>query len=478
MTKILASICCSFHIRKEKKKCKKCKKSSKVKEKRKVEPLTDLYPTLPQVSIPRNPSPFGVYVAIRNTCLDNKRKQATLLQLQCAAAWKELEEALAEPADSSSDEAAKKQINLPKIVGIGLQGVIEIIRESQTQHPMICKKALSSLLNILQGLQPEELSNEPASVIGPMFDTLLELSSLESDETEIRSLGCACLLSLAVAYGDTGKMLLAASAMLMAQPRNHDLISMPHILVSLQRSVVSVMLGKLEHPNFMTHGVPASSLVDNFEVKITSTSPRPDAVFSLASDGSHIYLQSNLGLFKIGSGYGGTIRGHVYQVNSEFYSKPGWLGYVRGKLYFKPSSGRDMSLVDTLDLSVIKEMDVVGHHVENDDDNEDEVMFSDGTNVGIVQCTASDKFVVKFLDPNNNFTVTNELPLKLARKCVDVFGASIFEEGHNKHQVDFGCDDESLSLQTGKDFALMLSCQGRVYYTGRNIVLKNSIESK
>ena len=36
----------------------------------------------------------------------------------------------------------------------------------------------------------------------------------------------------------------------------------------------------------------------------------------------------------------------------------------------------------------------------------------------------------------------------------------------NSLQVDFGCDDDTLSLQAGKEFALMLTSQGRVHYTG------------
>jgi hypothetical protein len=52
---------------------------------------------------------------------------------------------------------------------------------------------------------------------------------------------------LAVAYGDTGKLLTAASSMLMAQ-RGFELISMPAILTGLQRSVISVMLGQTDHP--------------------------------------------------------------------------------------------------------------------------------------------------------------------------------------------------------------------------------------
>ena len=41
----------------------------------------------------------------------------------------------------------------------------------------VCRRAMASLLDILQGHLPEELSREPTSVIDPMFDILLELAS-------------------------------------------------------------------------------------------------------------------------------------------------------------------------------------------------------------------------------------------------------------------------------------------------------------
>ena len=61
--------------------------------------------------------------------------------------------------------------------------------------------------DILGGLSPEELSKEPSNIIDPMFDTLLELATNDQQNTdeEIRALASACLLSLSVAYGDTGE---------------------------------------------------------------------------------------------------------------------------------------------------------------------------------------------------------------------------------------------------------------------------------
>ena len=340
--------------------------------------------------------------------------------------------------------------------------MFEIIRESQNQYPSICRRALKSLADILGGLQPEELTNEPSNVVEPMFDTLLELATTDVNDDEIRALASACILSLAVAYGDTGKTLLAASAMLMSQPRGLDDINMPPILVSLQRSVLSVMLGKLDHPSFMSQGLMASSLLDTFEVKFKRS---PQIVHSLTSDGSHLYFQTSEGLFKVGSGYGGTIKGHIYCYNKDFYSKPGWLGHASGSIYFKPSTGSDFNLVKNEDLSVAK---ILSTNAENSTlASKPCAMFSDGEHIGVIVVDVNDRFTVKFLNAENCSTVESELPLKLARKSIDVFGSSIIEEGKTKHQVDFASDDDVLSLQSGKEFAVMLTSHGRIYYTGK-----------
>ena len=56
----------------------------------------------------------------------------------------------------------------------------------------------------------------------------------------------------------------------------------------------------------------------------------------------------------------------------------------------------------------------------------------------------------------------------MANLCIKInFFLLPIEEGKNKHQVDFGCDDDTLCLQAGKEFALMLTSQGRVHYTGK-----------
>lgn len=95
---------------------------------------------------------------------------------------------------------------------------------------------------------------------------------------------------------------------------------MPAVLVSLQRSVHGVLLGKVARPDWLSHGVPHNSKIETFAVRMPSEIQNTILTLkSLASDGQYLYLFTGRGLFKIGSGYGGTVKGHVYIWKPDFY---------------------------------------------------------------------------------------------------------------------------------------------------------------
>lgn len=58
----------------------------------------------------------------------------------------------------------------------------------------------------------------------------------------------------------------------------------------------------------------------------------------------------------------------------------------------------------------------------------------------------------------------NELPLKLARKCVDVFGIAPFEEEGAAQAVNTGTDDEIATICAGKEFGLIRTQSGKVLH--------------
>lgn len=56
----------------------------------------------------------------------------------------------------------------------------------------------------------------------------------------------------------------------------------------------------------------------------------------------------------------------------------------------------------------------------------------------------------------------SELPLKLARKCVDVYGIAPFEEEGSFHTVNTGLDEEISAICAGKEFGLIRTTSGKV----------------
>lgn len=95
---------------------------------------------------------------------------------------------------------------------------------------------------------------------------------------------------------------------------------MPAVLSSLQKSVHGVLLGKTVRPDWITHGVPNAAKINSFHIKFPSELINTQLkVKSLAYDGQYLYLFTTRGLLKVGSGYGGTIKGHIILWKSDFY---------------------------------------------------------------------------------------------------------------------------------------------------------------
>ncbi|XP_017880442.1 E3 ubiquitin-protein ligase MYCBP2-like [Ceratina calcarata] len=461
---------------------KKCKKNKAVckRDKKKIDLNGDAnYNTALEVELSCNASAFAVFASVRSVILDKYARTTSEISraLNCNSP---LPQEHSETIDSESDDEDRISTiqSLPKIVGIGLRSVFTLMRESRTIEPVLCTKALSALLDILQGQLPEGLKSEPDDVIDPLFDLLLDLatshgpeSAAANDGSHLTAVACACLLSLVVVRGDTGRLLAAIAALLMC-PRALAVqnIQMPCVLTSLQRSVQAVLLGKLARPDWITYGVPECTKI------YTSTLKLPNEINnvvlngrSFVSDGKYLYLHTSRGLLKIGSGHGGTIWGHMYIQKADFYpTETGWLGYANNTLYFKytPRKRSELLIIDAETLTVTEIAVLEGR------DWSSSVMFSDGECLGMITAGKDDGFVVRTINTlSNPVTVASELPLKLARKCVDVFGYATFDEEQAVHTLNSGCDDEIMTVTAGKEFALLKTVSGKVLYSGKGTAL-------
>ncbi|XP_044762914.1 E3 ubiquitin-protein ligase MYCBP2 [Coccinella septempunctata] len=433
----------------------------------------------PEIELPSNASAFAVFASIRLAVLDRWMKQASqdYLQSSCSAPLQDQSE-IESDTEENSQSCTYTPMKVSKVVGLGLRSVFEIIKESRITHPLLCTKALSALLDVLQGQSPEDLKSEPLDIIDPLFDLLLDLatlhgpeSSVANDGTHLTAIACACLLSLVVVRGDTGKYLSATAALLMC-PRALSLqnIQMPAVLSSLQRSVHGVLLGKIQRPDWITHGIPITSKTDSFYLQTINDIQNLNLVpKSLAMDGLYLYLFTSKGLFKIGSGYGGTMKGHIYLWKPDFYpTDNGSLIYCAGKLYLKLCGRRGVEFltVERTDLLISGSVPLHSR------DAASAVVFSDGEYLGTISPSKDDGFVIRMLNQNVlPASVISELPLKLARKCVEVLGTSSFEDEGLSHTVNTGTDEEIATICAGKEFGLIRTVSGKVLFCGKAAAL-------
>lgn len=267
-------------------------------------------------------------------------KLGEVINCQCHGQGRKVVSKALDSDSEESEETTRRELvqKVPQIVGAGLRSMFELIAESKQAHPEICTKALYALLDVIQGQQPESFRTEPNDLIDHMYDLLLDLATYNAGGTESYSwsaVACSALIGLCVSRGDTGKTLRAIAAMLMSpQSTFAQPIRLPVVLSTLQRSVIAVALNRPSKPDILHNGIPNNSEVGSFGTDSSildriGTTLQP----ALACDGKYLFLLIGKALFKIGSGFAGTLKGHVYAVNEHFGKDVnGWLGYANVRI--------------------------------------------------------------------------------------------------------------------------------------------------
>uniref|UniRef100_A0A9J8BZX1 E3 ubiquitin-protein ligase MYCBP2 n=1 Tax=Cyprinus carpio carpio TaxID=630221 RepID=A0A9J8BZX1_CYPCA len=444
-----------------KKKLKRRQKvKSKVKTRTKTETLDGAFP-VPDIKLHSNPSVFNVYCNVRHCVLDWQQKEAALAlasrnSVQSGDSDSEEEEEYREPA-----------VKLPKIIGIGLCGVFELIKETRFSHPSLCLRSLQALLDMLQGQQPESFQTEPPDVLESLFHLLLETtvrSTGMNDPTgqTLTALSCACLFSLVVAWGDTGKILQAVSAILTNNGSHAcQTIQVPTILNALQRSVQAVLVGKIQIQDWFGNGIKRAALMNKWLLKEVNIDE--DERCLLQTDGSFLYLLCKDGLYKVGSGYSGTVRGHVYNSTSRIRNrkeKRSWLGFAQGCLLYRDMNSHSMAAIKINPETLEQEGTITMPDGQN-------IIFTDGEYINQIAACKDDGFVVRIYATSSDPALQQELQLKLARKCLHACGISLFDLEKDLHIISTGFDEEAALIGAGREFALMKTASGKIYYTGK-----------
>uniref|UniRef100_A0A8C6XHK3 RCR-type E3 ubiquitin transferase n=1 Tax=Naja naja TaxID=35670 RepID=A0A8C6XHK3_NAJNA len=355
-----------------------------------------------------------------------------------------------------------------KKIEVGLCEVFELIKETRFSHPTLCLRSLQALLNVLQGQQPEGLSqNLPKSLFQLLLEITVRSTGMnDSPGQSLTALSCACLFSLVAAWGETGRTLQAISAILTNNGSHAcQSIQVPAILNSLQRSVQAVLVGKIQIQDWFSSGIKKAALMHKWSLKdITVDEDDPTL---LQSDGYFLYLLCKDGLYKIGSGYSGTVRGHIYNSTSRIKNrkeKKSWLGYAQGYLLYRDINNHSRTAIRINPESLEQDGIVTLPDCQMEGQN---ILFTDGEYINQIAASRDDGFVVRIFAASTEPALQQELQLKLARKCLHACGISLFDLEKDLHIISTGFDEESAVLGAGREFALMRTASGKIYYTGK-----------
>ncbi|XP_052752649.1 E3 ubiquitin-protein ligase MYCBP2 isoform X3 [Galleria mellonella] len=469
------------------------KKSRKLgkKEKQRRQKAANAIPMCYAPALLGNPSQFAVFASVRKSIL---------------ARWRHLHGTISELSDDSDNEESSQPTTvskLPKVTGIGLRTVFALISQARFTDAKFCEQALKALLDVLQGHTPEELAQEPTEIISSLHAMLVEVatgsgpSGRSDTPTNLTALSSSCLIALSVARGEAELILNAVASLIMsASLLAEQYVQVPTNLTTLQRSVQAVILGKPSRNQWLNYGVPHQALVTSFPVDLPSqlTAGSGDVVVrSLVSDGCYLYVYTSKGLLKIGSGYGSSIKQHVYIYKPDFFpsERHGWLGYCKNKLYVR--IGRKKTELyeidkDTLEVKGVVRLDP-GPITPVDPKS---AVFSDGNLLGLVLLTSYECLTIRLYDVDSPRERTEasapatilshkEMIVHLLRRHMLVIGRSPFEDGFSRRsmevdtpmavQLDDDEEDPMIGISAGQDFCLLNTLSGRVYYTGKGASL-------
>ncbi|XP_077301662.1 E3 ubiquitin-protein ligase MYCBP2-like [Arctopsyche grandis] len=371
------------------------------------------------------------------------------------------------------------------VINIGLKPVLTLLKESRLCQPVLCSKALLTLLDVLNQLRPEELFDQPTQVLDNIFDILLTTScvfgpnsSHPDDGANMAAVAASSLVALVLAKANTGQIFKAILTLLTSpRPLEDQKVFLPKICAQLQKSAQALVLGTTTFIDWITHGVPKSSIYDRFLVNeglMTDSTP-----YSMCSDGVYLYILTSDGLYKIGNGYSNTVKGCIFVFNANFAKEPsGWIGVYQGKLFLKIPSKSRMLKLSKNSLEIIDE-----YHLDDNIISTNGMFYSDSQTLGVISST-NDGMSLKVIEIeptlSKHFTITKDNTWQITEKRSYIIEGETYNDNQfykNLKPTIFNNGDikaeDVVEIAKGHSFTIIRLTNGKVYFTGLGSVLGN-----
>lgn len=418
-----------------------------------------------------NPSSFGAFDIARRLVLRHK---------QSLACW-------TSPKNSGNGSTAVSpcgeilfpscgtpQKSIYKLVSAGLHCLVNLLVELNEKDPQVCCTALNSLFNLLHSLPVEDLSAEPKSMVDNLFQILAQLRRSQCED--VSNMASSCLISLAIAYGNTELFVECASNFLTSvwQPQSEHTgvsnVSIPDNYLTLYKHTLNVAFSgycnswakiSLNESNTL-----CKSYIPRMATTTKSTMESSQIFAAVATDGRFLYVLNGDGLSKIGSGFTETKLGHVYAVNAQLKAiSDSWMAVCTGSLYLRRKHSTKISVLDNETLTEVGEILLPATVAQG-------TLCSDGNAFSLMTIDdATNILSIKIL--NDSFTPIDgeEAKISLAEAKYIAFGDhTSIDINELMTTLDANFVTNIQDLQITKNLATLLTKDGKVYFAGKGIL--------
>ncbi|KAI1714938.1 PHR domain-containing protein [Ditylenchus destructor] len=380
-------------------------------------------------------------------------------------------------AKSTDGIPGKKDNGGFELVTIGLDSIFSVMVELNQRDPELCSQALQSLLQLLQNLPAESLSREPKSVVERMHSLLKQL------RIEV---------SLAVACGHPQYIYSTVETLLCDAKKNvpfNQLCSECNMLpknfhtlaLNIQRYVYRgcppTKTDKISQWRALLSS--GESLCDFELVFPSNQSSYSDyghsesttsnvSHGSVVSNGSFVFMLTNYGLLKVGSGLTETKCGEVLSSNEILkYIDGSVLLVCNESLYLRR---KHSSRLWVLDVETLRE---IGEIMLPASLSSEGVLFSDGKSFFHANLDEQWNFITTPLDDSSFMPLSNPR-LKQCHRLAEI-DYGVFGDTSQLNEL-FGSIPNSLQgvavdIQICSNVAFILTRQGKVFYSGRGSAL-------
>ncbi|PRP73813.1 putative E3 ubiquitin-protein ligase MYCBP2-like, partial [Planoprotostelium fungivorum] len=293
--------------------------------------------------------------------------------------------------------------SVPVVVRLGVLTLFPLIQSlsgiKEANYGRLCSQVLNILTNVLGTLPPLALHDEPADCLDAFQDFILSLivgSEYDTGTVE-RVQAVNALVGLIMSRGKAKDLLLLSGVLFHIHERANRSLQISQYLKQLAehdkdmelsvffdrslRSEFFYLYCVSPMVRFLSTSIQRNAgtwTINNMQIDSASLDSSIHDV--IASDGTYLYVQSyQHGLRKIGSGYGGTIQGQIYEHNPNFRrgERPRSMVHIDGKLYYLPPHTASASVVagatarNELEVEEYDPADLQDVDEEEEDEGED-----------------------------------------------------------------------------------------------------------